>query len=272
MIRKIVSGGQTGVDQAALDAAIKLGIPHGGWVPKGRKTENGPLPSKYNMQEMPTSNYTDRTEQNVLDSDGTLIISRGRLTNGSEYTQKMAMKHNRPWLHIDLNKKPKFHASTIIITWLDENRVEILNVAGPRASKDSELYLDVVNIIEGVYYLALINNGMPVSFGREIQKLKQPSTPPKTVAEAIEKINSEMSLKAKATIANMTEGEVVNLNASLGKYIKDKFALFTGNRALMESCRFYSGQKSLHEDEASGYIIKELWQKLRNTHKLRVIK
>jgi hypothetical protein len=272
MIRKIVSGGQTGVDQAALDAAIKLGIPHGGWVPKGRKTENGPLPKKYNMQEMPNSNYSDRTEQNVLDSEGTLIISRGRLTDGSEYTRKMAMKHNRPWLHIDLSKKPKFHASTIVISWIDENRVEVLNVAGPRASKDPELYLDALNIIESVYYLGLINNGMPASFDREIQKLKQPYIPPQTIAEAIEQINSEMSLKAKTTIANMTEREVMNLNASLGKYIKDKFALFTGNQALMESCRFYSGRKLLHEDEASAYIIKKLWQKLRTTHKLRVVK
>jgi hypothetical protein len=112
MIDKIVSGGQTGVDQAALDVAIKLGIPYGGWIPKGRKTENGALPQKYTMQEMPTSNYVDRTEKNVIDSDGTLIISRGKLSNGSEYTRKMTMKHHRPWLHVDITKDAKFHAAT----------------------------------------------------------------------------------------------------------------------------------------------------------------
>ena len=93
MIEKIISGGQTGADQAALDAAIKLGIPHGGWIPKGRLTENGPLPpDKYNLIEMPTDSYPERTKKNIRESDGTLILSHGMITGGSEYTQKMALK------------------------------------------------------------------------------------------------------------------------------------------------------------------------------------
>ena len=81
-IRKIISGGQTGADQAALDFAIDRGIPHGGWVPKGRKTETGMLPEKYQLKEMETASYSKRTEQNVIDSDGTFIISHGTLTGG----------------------------------------------------------------------------------------------------------------------------------------------------------------------------------------------
>jgi len=80
MIKKIISGGQTGADLAALDVAIKLGISHGGWIPKGRLTEAGVLDEKYKLTEMETSNYNKRTEQNVVDSDGTLIVSRGKLT------------------------------------------------------------------------------------------------------------------------------------------------------------------------------------------------
>jgi hypothetical protein len=78
MINKIISGGQTGADRAALDFALKFNIPHGGWIPKGRIAEDGPLPAKYQLQEMPTSSYPKRTEQNVIDSDGTLIFSRGK--------------------------------------------------------------------------------------------------------------------------------------------------------------------------------------------------
>jgi hypothetical protein len=78
MITKIISGGQTGADRAALDFALKFNIPHGGWIPKGRIAEDGPLPAKYQLQEMPTSSYPKRTEQNVIDSDGTLILSRGK--------------------------------------------------------------------------------------------------------------------------------------------------------------------------------------------------
>jgi hypothetical protein len=114
LIKKIISGGQTGADRAALDVAIKLGISYGGWIPKGRLTEEGFLPEKYQLQEMPTESYPGRTEQNVIDSDGTLIIPHGPLTGGSAYTRKMAMKHAKPWFHIDLNKTPTFHAGMLI--------------------------------------------------------------------------------------------------------------------------------------------------------------
>jgi len=86
MLQKIISGGQTGADRAALDFAIGFDIPHGGWIPKGRKTEDGVLPDKYKLKEMPTASYPKRTEKNVLDSDGTLILSHGKLTGGSALT------------------------------------------------------------------------------------------------------------------------------------------------------------------------------------------
>ena len=88
MLKKIISGGQTGADRAALDAAIRLGIPHGGWIPKGRIAEDGPLAATYRLREMPTGGYAERTEKNVMDSDGTLIISHGAPTGGTEYTRK----------------------------------------------------------------------------------------------------------------------------------------------------------------------------------------
>ena len=96
MLRKIISGGQTGADRAALDAAIELGIPHGGWIPKGRLTEDGPLPDRYQLVEMPTASYPKRTEQNVIDSDGTLIVTHGKLTGGSALTQKLARSMDAP--------------------------------------------------------------------------------------------------------------------------------------------------------------------------------
>ena len=90
MITKIISGGQTRADQAALDFAIEHDIPHGGWIPKGRKTETGILPDKYKLDEMPTASYPKRTERNILDSDGTLIFSRGKLTGGPAVTYESA--------------------------------------------------------------------------------------------------------------------------------------------------------------------------------------
>ena len=90
MLKKIISGGQTGADRAAIDLAIKLNIPHGGWIPKGRKTESGPLPLEYRLKEMNTSDYPSRTKLNIIDSHGTVIFSRGRLTGGSALTRVFA--------------------------------------------------------------------------------------------------------------------------------------------------------------------------------------
>ena len=107
MVKKIISGGQTGADRAALDFAIKHNIPHGGWIPKGRRAEDGPLPERYQLKEMPTDSYPKSTEQNVIDSDGTVIISHGALTGGSANTAAMARKHGRPWLHL-IWRKPRW--------------------------------------------------------------------------------------------------------------------------------------------------------------------
>jgi hypothetical protein len=114
MIIKIIAGGQSGTDQAGLDTAIKLNIPHGGWIPKGRKTEDGILPEKYHLQEMTTTSYPKRTEKNILDSDGTLIFSREKLTGGSALTRKLAKQHQKPWVHIDLDKHSKIEAVSSI--------------------------------------------------------------------------------------------------------------------------------------------------------------
>ncbi len=148
MVKKIISGGQTGADRAALDVAIKLGVLHGGWIPKGRLTENGMLDDRYHLKEMETANYNKRTEQNVIDSDGTLIISHGKLTGGSEYTRDMALEHGRPWLHIDLNKTTPSQAARRIKHWLAEHEIDVLNVAGPRASKDPFIYGSTTDVLE----------------------------------------------------------------------------------------------------------------------------
>ena len=147
-VSKIISGGQTGADQAALDVAIKMNIPHGGWIPKGRRTENGVLPDKYQLQEMPTSSYSKRTEQNILDSDGTLIVSHGKLTGGSALTRKLAKAHNRPWIHVDMEKVSVSDGASMVSSWVSRHDIRVLNVAGPRASNSPEIYKATVEILE----------------------------------------------------------------------------------------------------------------------------
>ena len=146
--RKIISGGQTGADRAALDFAIEYNIPHSGWIPKGRKTEDGPLADKYQLGELSDRSYSKRTEQNILDSDGTLIISHGRLSGGSDLTRKLAKKHNRPWIHVDMNEISVQDATDKIRKWFKNNNISILNVAGPRTSKDPRIYQTSLEVLK----------------------------------------------------------------------------------------------------------------------------
>lgn len=136
------------MDRAALDVAMRLGIAHGGWVPKGRLAEDGTVPVHYQLRETTSGDYETRTEKNVLDSDGTLIISRGSPTGGTDYTRKMALKHGKQLLHIDLSlgQRPA-DAGSLVASWIEMNRVETLNVAGPRASHDPAIYMDAINIM-----------------------------------------------------------------------------------------------------------------------------
>jgi hypothetical protein len=139
-LRKIISGGQAGADRAALDAAIALGIPHGGWAPKGRWAEDGPLARRYRVREVDSSDPAVRTEKNVLTADATLIISHGPLTGGSRLTRILAHRHQKPVLHIDLAEVTLPRAVVKVRKWLLRHRPGVLNVAGPRASRDAAIY------------------------------------------------------------------------------------------------------------------------------------
>lgn len=147
-IEKIISGGQTGADRAALDFAIGHNIPYGGWLPKGRKTEDGALDLKYHLREMPTSDYSKRTEQNVLDSDGTVIVSHGLLTGGSALTREFAGKHMKPCLHLDLAGTMIKDAADSLNGWINNHGIKVLNVAGPRARKDQTIYEATLRLLE----------------------------------------------------------------------------------------------------------------------------
>ena len=146
-ISKIISGGQTGADRAALDWAIARDIPHGGWCPKGRLAEDGVIDTKYDLDETPEAEYIQRTERNVRDSEATVIFSTATdLTDGSLATAELAIFLNKPCLHLTGNNS-NMENSTRLREFLKKNNVNVLNVAGPRMSGDHHIRALVFGIL-----------------------------------------------------------------------------------------------------------------------------
>src|SRR6266436_3316537 len=137
---KIISGGQTGVDRAALDVALKHRIDAGGSCPTGRLAEFGRIPDCYPLKELENGGFTERTLQNVKDSDGTVIIYPGKLSGGTDQTLHFCIEQRRPHELIDASKVSTEKAAQLIADFVRENKIDALNVAGPRASEWPEGY------------------------------------------------------------------------------------------------------------------------------------
>ena len=171
MIEKIVSGGQTGADQAGLDAAQYCGLPYGGWVPKGRACESGAIPETYGgLQEMDSPVYIKRTEANVVDSDATLVLTYGKATGGSKKTVEFAEKHGKSVFHIAIDEYSPRDCGLFVRRWFEGDITKptppancVLNVAGSRASKSPGIQQDAMNVM-----IEVINafNGLCFYFAR----------------------------------------------------------------------------------------------------------
>lgn len=133
----IASGGQTGVDRAALDVALARGLPCRGWCPRGRRAEDGPLPARYPLVETPGADYPQRTEWNVRDADATLVLYAAKVDRGTALTCRLARRWRRPLLRLDLLDDPE---PARLLPWLREQGVTVLNVAGPRESRSPGIY------------------------------------------------------------------------------------------------------------------------------------
>jgi hypothetical protein len=148
-IEKLVSGGQTGVDLAALDVALELGIPCGGWCPKGRWSEAGTIAAVYPLTETPSEDVAQRTEWNARDSDGTLVILEGEPVGGTALTVEMAVLYKKPYLVLDVLKNQD-GARDSVRAWIKKNAIRVLNVAGPRESTTPGIYLKTKALLRRV--------------------------------------------------------------------------------------------------------------------------
>ena len=161
LIKKIVSGGQTGADRGGLDAAIQCGLPHGGWCPKGRRAEDGEIPAQYTQQKTTSTDYLVRTEANVVDSDCTVVFTLGTLEGGSLKTVQYAKIHHKPCLHLDLDEMSREESVESVVSWLRESCPKgcTLNVAGSRGSKAPTLQSAVM--VRMVDVICQVNGTLP---------------------------------------------------------------------------------------------------------------
>jgi predicted Rossmann fold nucleotide-binding protein DprA/Smf involved in DNA uptake len=143
----VISGGQTGVDRAALDVALELGLRCTGWCPRGRLAEDGPLPARYPLRETPSSEYPQRTRWNIRDADGTLILHAGGLDRGSALTERIAEQLRRPVLVLDARTADP----SAIRDWMDAHAIARLNVAGPRESRSPGIYERASRLLRAVW-------------------------------------------------------------------------------------------------------------------------
>ena len=274
MIGKILSKGQTGVELAALDLAIKLGLAHGGWTPRGRRNQEGPLPKIYRLQETVSVGFQQAMERNVMDSDGTLLISRGQKSPEIRYAVQMALKHQQQLLHIDLRQHTLFDAASLVNSWSDLQHIKVVHVTGPTARDDHNIYRQSQKILETAFYLGFVKSGLHPRKG-DVHLQVSPEGQreyPKTVEEAVERLKAALPLKDRTLMANMQNDELEHLHSGLSEYIKQNFGLYAGNIPLLQSCAKMGQLVHPLPDEACRVILRMLWEDLHKTHRLRIIK
>ena len=274
MIGKIISGGQTGVERAALDVALKLGIDHGGWVPKNSRRHDGLAHQKYMLEESAEPGYSHTIEQNVIDAEGTLLITRGQKTAETRLAVQMALKHQRQLLHVDLSQNSAFEGASLSNSWFSLHSVKVAYVTGITADQDPGIYRQTLKILETAFYLSFVKSGYP-SDGVPIEmplNKRADGSHPQNVKEAVALLKSALPLKDRAVMANMQFDELDQLHSGLGEYIKQNFGLYAGNDPLMQSCAETGGLVKPILGEACAVILRALLEDLQATHKLRVIK
>ncbi|PIE63429.1 MAG: hypothetical protein CSA25_00380 [Desulfobacter postgatei] len=272
LLKKIVSGGQTGADRAALDFAIKFNIPHGGWITKGRRTESGPLPGFYNLKEMNSRDYPARTRQNILDSDGTVIIARGPLTGGSALTHAFAQKTGKWVCRINLLEQDAFEAALILHAFIVDHGIRVLNIAGPRASHDPDIYCDVKNILTTVLYLHFLETE---EYSWQMDRiLDQQFDVPKSIngiEQAVQTLEQSLTLRAKAMIARSQPHQIAGIYFTFLEYVRSSLNLDEKNSNLFKDLAKGRDLKEYTPEDAVMDVLKKLKARLYEKLQLRVV-
>ncbi len=271
MLEKIISGGQTGADRAALDVAIKFNIPHGGWIPRGRRAEDGPLPMKYLLSETRTRDYRERTRQNILDAHGTVIISRGELSGGSLFTLETAALIDKPCCALDLMRMEEFEAAMTLQSFIDDHKIRVLNVAGPRQTLLSDMYSDVKTVLEVTLYLMFLETGRDQALQGYIPDGPVQESFPETLEDGLTLLYQKMPLRTRTLIARTPDEDIGSLYFVFLEPVRRLLGMDEGNPRLVKDCAAKVEETALDVEDAVMIILKKFKQRLEKDHILRVV-
>ena len=258
MIRKIVSRGTGAVADAAREAATRLGLA----FDAGSGAGNG--------GEGRADDLEEAFRRGVVEADATVLLTRSEGESRIASLQRICQHAGCPLLHLSFAQTGGFQAARQLSEWVEELEVECLHVAGVETESDPSLVRKFRDLLEAFFYLNLMTDNRrpsaPAPLFLEDEEL------PRTVAGAVARLAKQLPLKDRTTIANMTEIELPSLDSTLGEYIRNAFRLWSGNYALLDSCRWIARKTGAGKTDAAAIIIIELWKELKKTHTLRVIK
>ena len=271
MIEQIISTGQAGIAATALDVAIKLGLDYCGWC-HGRQS----VPQKYRLTRLPDSGRRTASERCIAAADGVIFFTdTDSRSLALEATKKCAWQLNTPILIQQLAVDSGFSVSRLIAGWITDNQIKRLHVDGESVDTDTDsMAASVANILEATFFLSMVDSSItsPLDAAGHKEGFTDRETPPATMDAALLHLQRRLSLKDKATIANMVADELLSLQSTLGNYINGQFDLFTSNRALLMDCQRASGRAELAPEDAAAVIIRALWERLQATCRIRIVK
>ena len=271
MIEKIISTGLPGIAAAALDVAIKLGLEYGGW-----RRDEQPVPPKYQLARLTETDRRSVAERCVADSDGVLFFLRpDSRPLALEAIRKLALQLNKPLMIQTLSDEGAFSASRSIAAWIAGNHIKTMYVDGETTGVDNDSAgVSVAKILEATFFLSMVDTGItsPLSSVVQRERFPMPENPPGTLEDALNHLEKRLSLKDRATIANMVLDELPSLQFTLGSYINGNFDLFRANADLLRDCQRSSGRIVLAPEDAAAVIIRALWERLQTTCRIRIVK
>lgn len=272
MIDKIVVSRKSGPALAALNLAVKLELQTAGWS----EGDDPDFAHAFGLQPVASNSSPSALEHCVAASHGTINFTLSQTAGTSlqaETLKRCSLRLNRPLLVVKIDAESGFWAARTVAGWIVENRIRVLHVDGDCGEQDS-VRKGIADILEAAYFLAMATPGLPSADKPDAgpERMSQAARQVETLAAAVDHLERELALKDKTTIANMAFSELKSLGATVGGYILTHFDLYSDGSKLLADCRRQSGTSEQSPDEAAAVIIEELWERLRASCRIRVVK